>query len=285
MKAIEAIKSAEKSGIALGHFNISDIAALNAICLAAKELNVPVFIGVSEGEREFIGIKKVRALVSGAQEEYQIPIFLNADHTYSFEKVKAVVEAGYDSVIFDGAKLSFEENLKQTKQVVEYVKSIRPEMLVEAELGYIGTSSKLLDKIPEGAAIDESSFTDPKMAEEFVRETKVDILAPAVGNIHGMLKNSPDPHLDIERIAEIRKAAGVPLVLHGGSGTPDEDFVAGIKAGIAMVHINTEIRVAWKKGVESALKAADEVAPYKLLAPALEEVKKVVLARLKLFNS
>ncbi|OGE84239.1 MAG: tagatose-bisphosphate aldolase [Candidatus Colwellbacteria bacterium RIFCSPLOWO2_01_FULL_48_10] len=282
-KPIDYIKDAENRGVAIGHFNISDMAALNAICESAKELGLPIFIGVSEGEREFIGIKKVRALVSAATEEYGIPVFLNADHTYSFEKIKEVVAAGYDSIIFDGAKLSFEENVRQTKQVVEYARSVNPAILVEAELGYIGTSSKLLDKIPEGAGL---HLTTPEEAAEFVKATGIDLLAPAVGNIHGMLKNAPEPRLDIPRIAAVREACGVPLVLHGGSGTKDEDFVAGIKAGISMIHINTEIRVAWKNGIAEFMKAnPDETTPYKILKSASDSVKKVVLARLKLFNS
>lgn len=284
-KAIDIIKEAEENKVAIGHFNISDIVAFHGILSAAKELNVPVFIGVSEGEREFVGIPEARALVNAARDHYGIPVFLNADHTYSFEKIKEVVDAGYDSVIFDGAKLSLEENIKKTKEVVDYAKSKNPDILVEAELGYIGMSSKLLDEIPEGASI-EGSLTDPKMAAEFVKETGIDLLAPAVGNLHGMLKNMKNPRLDINRITDIRQTAGIPLVLHGGSGIEDEDFVKAIKAGIGMVHINTEIRIAWKEGIKRGLEEkAEEIAPYKILPPALEGVKKVVLERLRLFNS
>ena len=282
MRAIDYINDAGIKGVAIGHFNISDLAGLRGIIKAARELKVPIFIGLSEGEREFVGVKNAAALVKSMREEYNYPIFLNADHTYSLEKIKEVVLAGYDSVIFDGAKLSFEENVKKTKEVVEYVKSINPEVLVEAELGYIGQSSKLLDAVPEGAGL---KLTTPEEARQFVEETKIDLLAPAVGNIHGMLKNVKNPRLDIERIKEIRKSAGVPLVLHGGSGIEDEDFQNGIKAGIGMVHINTEIRVGWKKGMESALKNnPDEITPYKLLAGSEAEVYRIVLERLKLFN-
>jgi len=281
---IQVIKDAEKRKVAIGHFNISDIAAFLAIWKAARELNVPVVIGVSEGEREFIGTGDAVALIKSIRDEHKYPIFLNADHTYSLDKIKEAVIGGCDSVIFDGAKLSFEENVARTKEVVEYVKSHDPNILVEGELGYIGQSSKLLDKVPEGAA-QGLSLTTAKEAEQFVRETKIDMLAPAVGNIHGMLKNMPEPKLDIERIREIKQAVKIPLVLHGASGNTPEDLIAAIHTGISLIHINTEIRVAWKKGIEKALKdMPDEVAPYKFLAKSEDEIYKVVLEKLKIFS-
>ncbi|OGY57718.1 MAG: tagatose-bisphosphate aldolase [Candidatus Colwellbacteria bacterium RIFCSPHIGHO2_02_FULL_45_17] len=288
----EAIYSAEDRQVAIGHFNISELAALRAITRAATELRVPVIIGTSEGEAEFIGMKQAAALILSLREESRYPIFLNADHMRELDKVKEAVEAGYDSVIFDGANLPFEDNIKKTKEAVELAKSITPTVLIEGEVGYIGTSSKLLDEVPEGAAVSEEDMTTPEEAERFVKETGVDLLAPAVGEIHGMVRSGKNPNLDIERIKKIRKAAGVPLVLHGGSGTTDEDFVKAIKAGISVIHINTEIRVAWRRGLEGMLKEdAEEIAPYRLLSDPggkftdpEEEVYKVVLKRLRLFN-
>jgi fructose-bisphosphate aldolase class II len=210
---------------------------------------------------------------------------LNADHTYSFEKVKEAIDAGFDSVIYDGAKLSFEENVAEAKKCVEYARASGRDVLIEGELGYIGTSSKILDEIPEGVTTSGEGLTTPEQAAEFVKATGVDLLAPAVGNVHGMLRVGHDPRLDIKRIAEIRAAAGVPLVLHGGSGTVDEDFTASINAGISIVHINTEIRVAFRKGLEESLKEhPDEVAPYKYLKPAEDAIQNTALERLKLFN-
>lgn len=253
-----------------------------AIFRAARELEVSVFIGVSEGEREFIGVEEAAALVKALREEHNYPIFINADHTYSLEGIKKAVAAGFDSIIFDGAKLPFEENVQKTKEAVDYVKSVNKEVLVEAELGYIGSSSKVWDKVPEGAGLQK---TTPEQARTFVDATGIDMLAPSVGNIHGMMKDAPNPRLDIELIRRIREAAGVPLVLHGASGIIKEDLTAAIKAGISMVHINTEIRVAWRKGVEEGLKhQPDEVAPYKLLREAADDVYKVVLGKLKIFN-
>lgn len=284
----EIIKDAEKKGLAIGHFNISDIGTLKAVAEAARELNAPVIIGTSEGEREFIDVHEAVALIKSLREEHEQEIFINADHTHSLEKAKEAVEAGYDAILFDGGKLSLEENIKQTKEVVQYVKSKsaswRTDILVEGELGYIGASSEILKEIPRGAAVKKADLTTSEEAARFVKETGVDLLAPAVGNIHGMLENASNPRLDIERISQIREAAGVPLVLHGGSGITDEDFVMAIKAGISVIHISTELRLAWRKGVERGLKEKpEEIAPYKIMAPAIETIKKIVYNRLKLF--
>jgi len=285
----EVIKEAEEKNVAIGHFNISDTEALHAIFNAAKGLNVPIIIGVSEGERDFIGVEQVVALVKSLREEHDYPIYLNADHTYSFERVKEVVDAGYDAVIFDGTKVSAEENIELAKKTVEYAKDKKSineeEVLVEAELGHIGTSSKLLDEVPEGAEIMPDKLVTPEEAKNFVDATGVDLLAPAVGNLHGMLKHAANPALDIERIREIRKNAGVPLVLHGGSGISDEDFQKAIKAGISIVHINTAIRVAYKEGIKEAFEEnPDDVAPYRFMKEGVEGMQEVVTKYLKLFN-
>ena len=281
----EVIKNAEKNKIAIGHFNISDCVALKGIFFAAKELNLPIIIGVSEGEREFIGVKRAVDMIKSIREEFNWPIFLNADHTHSFDKIKEAVDAGFDAVLFDGGKLSIEENIKQAKQVVEYAKSVNPEILVEGELGYIGGSSTILKEVPKDADIAPENLTTPDEARQLVEETKIDLLAPAVGNIHGMFKNAPNPHININRIKELRSAAGVPIVLHGGSGIRDEEFLQAIDAGISIVHINTEIRVAWRKGMEKGLsEKPEEVVPYKIMPAAIEEIKKVVEQRLRLFS-
>jgi fructose-bisphosphate aldolase class II len=281
----EYISEAKEKGIAIGHFNISNLEAFNAIYESAKELNVPVIIGVSEGEREFTGITQVASLVKGIREKENFPIFLNADHTYTFEKVKEAIDAGFDSAIFDGAKMSLEENIAETKKCVEYAKACGRDVLIEGELGYIGQSSKILDAIPEGAGTEGVALTSDADAKRYVEETGVDLFAPAVGNIHGMLKNVPDPRLDIERVKSISSITGLPLVLHGASGNSKEDIQAAIKAGVSIVHINTEIRVAFKEGlVHSMTENPDEIAPYKLLKEAEEEVKKTVTEKLKIFN-
>ena len=280
----EVILRARSEKKAIGHFNISDLVALKAIVEVVRDTGYPVIIGVSEGERDFVGVREVALLIKRLREEENLPIYLNADHTYSLEKIKEVVASGFDSVIFDGAKLTIDENINKTREVVDYVKRVAPDIIVEAELGYIGSSSNLLDKLPEGAALDESSYTKAEDALRFVNETGVQMFAPAFGNIHGMFSNAKNPQLSINRLKEIREKISIPLVLHGGSGISDEDFKSAIKEGISIIHINTELRVAWRKGLMEGLKNEKQVTPYKILIPAVNEVKIVVLNRLKLFN-
>ena len=283
MKSLrEYIKEAEEKKIAIGHFNISNIEGFWAVVNAAKKLNLPVIIGVSEGERDFIGVEQVKALVDTIKSE-GIPIFLNADHTYSVERVKEVVDAGFDAVIIDGAEKSFEENLKMTKESVDYARSKNPEILVEAEIGFIGKSSKLLDEIPEGVEISENTMTKPEEAKEFVEKTGIDLFAPSVGNVHGIIRGG-NPKLNIGRIKEIKGATDVPLVLHGGSGITDEEFKQAISAGISIIHINTELRVAYKQALQKFLfENPDEIAPYKYLRPARDAMQAVVEKRVALF--
>lgn len=289
----ETILEADKNKIAIGHFNISNLEALWAIFRAAKELSspigtegkTPVIIGVSEGERDFVGVKQARALVSSLREEFDYPIWLSADHTYSSERAKEAIDAGFDLIVFDRSELLLEENIVETKKVVEYARSVNPEILIEGELGYIGKSSKMLDEIPEGVAVNDGVITKVEEAKKLVTETGVDLFSPAVGNLHGMLKNMPNPKLNTKRIKELREAVGVPLVLHGGSGITDEDFVAAIEAGISIIHINTELRLAYRNALREALQNdPEEIAPYKILKGAIKAMKEVAEKRLKLFS-
>jgi len=281
----EVLRQADQDRVAIGHFNFSDLVAFNAIVAAARELKVPVMAGVSEGEREFTGVPQAAALVKAVRDAYDFPIFLNADHTHSLAKAEEAAKAGFDEVIFDGSSLTFEENVVQTKKAVEALKSINPEILVEGEIGWIGASSTVMDKIPEGVGV----LTTPEEARQFVAATKVDVLAPAVGNMHGLLQSmvrgEVQKRLNIERIAEIKAACGIFMTLHGGSGTNDDDFKRDIKAGMTIVHVNTELRLAWRRGVEAGLAAKPgEFAPYKILPAAVEAVQKVVSSRLELFS-
>jgi fructose-bisphosphate aldolase class II len=282
----EVIKNSENKKVAIGHFNISNLEQLKAIFEAGRELSLLLIIGTSEGEGNFIGFKQAAALVKSLYVSGgNYPIFLNADHIHSLKKAKEAAEAGYDSITFDASELSFEENIRKTKEAVKFIKSINPEILVEGEIGFIGASSKILKEIPEGAAIKPEDLTKPEEAERFVKETGIDLLAPAVGNIHGMMAGRPNPSLDIERIKRIRKVAGAPLVLHGGSGITNKDFLAAIDAGISIIHINTEIRWAWRRGLEKSLKDnPEEIAPYKIMPAVIEEMKKAVIDKLRIFN-
>ena len=277
----ETIQEYKAAGKAIGHFNISDSNQLHAIALAAKETNLPVIIGLSEGEREFFPLAQARALVD-VYRSNGLEMFLNADHTYSVEKVQSAISAGVDSVVVDGAKMPFDENLHMLETCVKYARASGRDVVMEGELGYIGQSSKPLQSLPEGVLLE--NLTTVEDAKKFVEETGIDCFATAVGNVHGMLINATEPRLHPDRVREISIAVNLPLVLHGASGNTDEDIVACIKAGVAIVHINTEFRVAYRKGLEESFKAnPDEVAPYKFLAPAVEKMQQYIAARMKTF--
>jgi len=289
MKSLqEYISEAASKHIAIGHFNVSTLDGIWAVADAAQNLKVPVIIGVSEGERDYVGVRQVAAIVKSIREERGQAIFLNADHTYSFERVKEAILAGFDAVIFDGAKLSLEENIKVTKNCVEFAKGHRSlsgnPILIEGELGYIGSSSKMLDAIPEGAAVGDDAMTKPEDAARFVTETGISLLAPAVGNIHGVVRGG-DPALNDVRAKAIREAISVPLVLHGASGNTASDIQKVIKAGAAIVHVNTELRLAYRSGLTKALSDDhEELSPYKYLKPAKQAMQKVVEEKIRIFS-
>lgn len=282
-KIKDYLKDAALNKWALGHFNFSEDEALRAIVESANELKTPIFVGTSEGERKHLGLKQAVGLVKAFREEFNIPIFLNADHTKSFEGVVAAVDAGYDAILADFSALPFEENMKLTKQSVEYAKSKNSDIIVEGELGYVRGESKIQKEIIE---IKPEDLTKSEEAEQFVRVTGVDMLAPAVGNIHGIAANAPK--LDFQRIADIKKAVGddIYLVLHGGSGMSESDFKNSIENGISMIHINTEIRVAFTQALKESLEAMpEETTPYKILVSSIEAMKKVIEEKLKIFGS
>jgi len=282
----DRLQRAQQNHEAVGHFNVSDLVVLKAVFAAAQELKVPVIVGLSEGEREFVGIRQIAAFVRSLRQEYDFPVFLNADHTHSLAKGVEAAKAGFDSIVFDVSALPFEENIRQTKQAVEILKNTNPSVLVEGEIGDIGTGSEIIETVPDLS----KDLSTPEQAKQFVESTGVDILAPAVGNMHGMLKSMIEgetrKHLQIDRIAAIKQAAGVFLTLHGGSGTDDQDLRKAMAAGVNIVHINTELRVAWCRGLEQAFaQHPDELVPYKILAPVVNAVKQVAAARLMLFNN
>jgi fructose-bisphosphate aldolase class II len=192
--------------------------------------------------------------------------------------------AGFDAVGVDFSALPFDQNVARTKETVQAIKAVNPAILAEGEIGNIGTGSEIHD-----TAQGDHRLSTPEEARQFVEATGVDILAPAVGNMHGMLKSmvqgKAKKHLDVERIAQIKQAAGVFLTLHGGSGTEDEHFRKAIAAGINIIHINTELRVAWRESLgESLARDSNEVVPYKILRPVVDSVKQVVSSRLRLFH-
>lgn len=280
----EVLGEAQQKKVAVGHFNISDLSGLKAVFESARELRVPVIVGLSEGERAFMGVREAAAVLNVLRQEYDYPIFLNADHTHSLASAEGAAKAGFDSIVFDRSELPFAQNISETKRAVEALKAINPSILVEGEIGEIGTGSEIHEQAPQGLRL-----TTPEEARQFAVATGIDILAPAVGNSHGlsrsMIRGEAQKRLNIDRIAEIAKATGLFMTLHGASGTNDEDLQRAIQAGITEIHINTEVRLAWRRGLETAFtKEPDQIVPYKLLPAAVDAMKRVVSARLLLFN-
>jgi fructose-bisphosphate aldolase, class II len=282
----EVLKHAETEGVAIGHFNVSDWVTLKAVFESASDRNVPVIVGVSESERHFLGVRQIAAMVKSLREEHDFPVFLNADHSHSLASAMEAAKAGFDSIVFDVSTLPLEENIRQTRTAVETLQAIRPEILVEGEIGDIGSGSEIHNTAHDV----RTGLTTAVEARQFVEETKIDILAPAVGNMHGMLKSmvtgETKKRLDIERIRAIKEQTQVFMTLHGASGTDDGDLRRAIAAGITVIHINTEVRIAWRRGLDSALATQpNEIVPYKILPQAIDSVKQRVAARLALFSS
>lgn len=280
----ECVHDAAAQHRALGHFNISDSNQLDAIARASIQTGIPAIIGLSEGERAYFPLTHAKALIDSYRKE-GVPLYLNADHTYTIEKVHEAIASCVDSVVVDGAQLPFEDNIMLLSAAVASARGSNRDILVEGELGYIGTSSSVMDTIPEGAAITEDMMTKPDELQTLVSRSGIDAVAPAVGNIHGIV-TSGQPALSIDRIAILAEHAGVPLVLHGGSGSSDEEFVAAIRAGIAIIHINTDLRVLYKNGLIRELgKEGGQVAPYKFLSPVVVDMTNYVAQKMQLFWS
>src|ERR1700758_2938424 len=166
----DLLQQAQQNGQAIGHFNVSDLVLLKAVFATARELNAPVLVGLAEGEREFVGTRQIAAFVRSVREEFDFPIFLNADHTHSLAKGVEAAKAGFDSIVFDLSALPFEENVRQTKQAVEVLKAINPSMLVEGEIADIGTGSEIHESSPDL----KKGLSTPEEAKQFIESTGAD---------------------------------------------------------------------------------------------------------------
>jgi fructose-bisphosphate aldolase class II len=293
MKSLKSfLEKAHENSFALGHFNVSNWEGIKAIQEACQESGKPIIIGVSQGEAEFMGIETMAAVVRSFRDKLNLPIFLNADHFKDLAMVEKAARAGFDSILFDtstplstsAASESSEQNIAATKQAVDLVKSINPEILVEGELGYIGVGSEVRDKIPEGAVISDAQMTTPEQSKEFIQKTGVDLLGPAVGNIHGIVSGYQE-NINIDRLTAIRCEVPAFLVLHGASGIGEDLLKRAIKAGIRIIHINTELRLTWKQSLEKSLsESGKEIAPYKILRPVVETLKSVIRHKIEVFQ-
>lgn len=289
-------KKARAEHFAIGQFNFSDFTQMKAIIEAAKNLKAPVILGTSESESNFFGIEEAVALRNIYRKKYNLPIFLNLDHGKSFSTedksingvkipyiIKKAIDAGYDMVHFDGSKLSLEENIKITKEVKKYAKWRG--VLVEGEVGRLGTDSSRL--YSEKFEIKEEYLTKPEEALKYLKETKVDLLAISIGNFHGIEASGICPNLRLDILKQIKKDfKDTMLVLHGGSGTPEDDIKESIKEGIIKININTELRTAFSGNIRRVLNNnLDEIIPYNFLLDAKKSVERVVGVKINIFGS
>jgi len=280
---LDIFKKAKENKYAIGAFNVSNLEQTKAIIQAAQNLKSPVIVATSKGESNFLGKKQIKAVIDAYRKETGLPIVLHLDHGKSFEIVKEAIEAGYDSVHFDGSELDFEENIEITKKVVDFAKE-KGIKNIEGELGYLRGKSSIQEEVE----IKEEDLTDSKQALEFIEKTGIDSLAVSVGNIHGIFKSSKNPHLFLDRLEEINNAVGdkVGLVLHGGSGTPEDDVKKAIELGVVKVNVNTELRLAYSKTLREFIQNnPDQTTPYKIMPSVVDAVQKVVEDKIKLFGS
>lgn len=284
------IQKAQKEKWAIGQFNFSTFEQMKAIVMAGDNLKSPVILGTSEGESKFFGLAEAVALRDVLRKKTGRPIFLNLDHGKSFEYLKEAIDAGYDMIHFDGSKLPLEENIKISQWVVKYVSRSeiwrsQTKTLVEGEIGQIGNDASKV--YSEKFEINDTNLTNPEQIKEYAKKSKVDLLAVSIGTFHGIESSGVNPNLRIDLLKQIKTEVGdAPLVLHGGSGTPEEDIRKAIEFGIVKININTELRLAYTQAIKKSLAGnPEEITPYKILPEAIKNVQSVVESKIKLFGS
>ncbi|HHY60478.1 MAG TPA: class II fructose-1,6-bisphosphate aldolase [Clostridia bacterium] len=273
----DLMQAAEAGKYAVGAFNCNNMEIIQAIITAAELEKSPVIVQASQGAIKYAGLAYIVAMTRVAAEAASVPVCLHLDHGTSFEQVMQCIRQGFSSVMIDGSKLPLEENIELTNRVLAVARAVG--VSVEAELGRIGGTE---DNVSVSER--EAFFTDPEEAKYFVDKTGVDALAVAVGTAHGRYKGVPK--LDFPRLQKIRELTGVPLVLHGSSGVPDEAIREAVALGVRKVNIDTNIREAFVKGLREALaKDPEEIDPRKILGPAKEEMIAVIREKIRLFGS
>ena len=276
----EMLKEAQKGRYAIGAFNANNMEIIQAIVETAEEEKAPVILQASQGAIKYAGLESIVAMVKVMAEKVNVPVALHLDHGTDYYQNIKCLRAGFTSLMYDGSKLPFDENVEMTKKVVEMAHAC--DIPVEAELGQIG---KMGDSDEPGVALEKvkESMAVPEEAVKFVELTEIDFLAAAVGTIHGC--RTPFAKLDIPRIEKIRELTGVPLVLHGASGANDEEVRKGIAAGICKINIDTRIRLYFVKKMREVLeKNLQEIDPRKILGPAKEAAKEIIRDRMRVFG-
>lgn len=273
----EMLLKAKKGKYAVGQFNINNLEWTYSILGKCQELNAPVILGVSEGAVKYMGgfhvvAEMVKAVI--LDKNITIPVALHLDHGSSVENCKKALDAGFTSVMIDASHYPFEENVRRTKEVVEYAKKTNAS--VEAELGKVGGQ--------EDDVVAETMYADLNECVKLVNDTGVDALAPALGSVHGPYHG--EPKLGFKEMAAIDEALPeTPLVLHGGSGIPVEQIKKAISCGTCKINVNTEFQQAWALLVRKTLDDNKEVYdPRKIIGPGLKGIEAVVVEKCEVFG-
>ena len=272
----EMLDKAREKGYAIGAFNMSNMEILQAIVQAAEIENAPVIVQASQAALKYAGVDYIEAMGKLAAQKASVPVALHLDHGTDFNLIMLCIRHGFTSVMIDGSKYQFEENIAITKKVVEIAHAV--DVSVEAELGKIGGTE---DHITVSEK--EALYTEPEEAVQFAKETGVDSLAISIGTAHGPYKG--EPKLDFDRLAEIRSILDIPIVLHGASGVPDESIRKAVEKGVCKINIDTEIRQSFTKAVREIL--ADNPAEYdprKIVGAAKEAMVETVRGKMRLFG-
>ncbi|MFQ5574974.1 MAG: class II fructose-1,6-bisphosphate aldolase [Terriglobia bacterium] len=273
----EQLEAAESGKYAVGMFNVMTVEMLQAVLKAAEEARSPVIVGTSEGMAKYIGFENISAMVHVAAKKSDLPISLHLDHGLSLEVMEAAIAAGYTSVMIDGSKKPFRENVSMTLATVAL--AAPGGITVEGELGKIGGTE---DNVSVSER--EASMTVPAEAKRFVSGSEVDCLAVSIGNAHGLYKGEPE--LDFDRLTDIKSQVDVPLVLHGASGIPDDALAKAINIGIRKINIATDLQVAFVHRVRQILEDDKKVHdPRKVFGPAKNDMKEVVKDKMEHFQS
>jgi len=277
VSSTELLLKAQREGYAVGAFGAENMEMVQAVVEAAEEMNSPVIIQTTPSTIAHASVDMFRAMVYAVAKNAKVPVVMHLDHGNSYELCKKAIEADYTSVMIDGSKMSYEDNIAISKKVVDIAGPMG--IPVEAELGTIG------GKEDEHIVSDKDAlYTNPAQAKDFVERAGVQSLAVAVGTAHGFYKE--EPKLDFDRIKEIRSVVDIPLVLHGASGVPDDSVKKSIQLGICKVNYATELRVAFTDGVKRVMKEAPNVYDPKIYSSAgREEVKKLVKEKMKVCGS
>ena len=270
----EMFERSMKEHFSIGAFNINNMEFIQAITDAAEEAKSPVILQVSSSAIKYARMNYLMKMVEAATENSEIPVAIHLDHGPDFETCKKCVDAGFTSVMFDGSKYDFEENIAITKKVVEYAHEHN--VTVEAEVGHIGGTEDNITATSSNATLADCLT--------LVNGTGIDSLAPALGSVHGLYKG--EPNLDFVTMAEINENLTIPLVLHGGTGIPDYDIKKAISCGISKININTELQIAWHDAVKSFINEnPDAYDPRKVIGSGKESMKAKIKEKVEMFNN